>query len=238
MQDGTSTSNNPRSRSSTSYRSTPRAKGPRCSSAWASVRCSCRGAPPEWLYSGAPDEATALAWAAAEGKKGRRTLAIAWKDVPAAQRTVGPDDERAMAPAGIVSFADPLKSTTRAAVQEAERLGVRVKIITGDSKDVAGWVGVETGLTDDAEAVLMGDEFERMTDEAKAVAVDRYDVFARTTPTQKFDIVRTLERTHLVGFLGEGFNDAPSDMRLPRAPVSGVQVHFGSVSASQVKPPP
>jgi Mg2+-importing ATPase len=115
-----------------------------------------------------------------------------------------------MTPAGIISFADVLKPTTRTAVQHAERLGVRVKILTGDSKEVAGWVGVETGLTDDPAEVLLGDEFERMTSEEKAAAVERYDVFARTNPTQKFDIVKTLEETHLVGFLGEGFNDAPA----------------------------
>jgi Mg2+-importing ATPase len=63
-----------------------------------------------------------------------------------------------------------------------------------------------------------------MTDEAKAAAVERYDVFARTTPTQKFDIIRTLEKTHLVGFLGEGFNDAPA---LKMAHV-GLAVHGAS----------
>jgi Mg2+-importing ATPase len=168
-----------------------------------------RGAP-ERLYAGAPDETAALAWAAAEGQKGRRVLAVAFKEAPAEQRSVSPADERGMTPIGIISFADPLKPTTRAAVRQAERLGVRVKILTGDSKDVAGWVGVETGLTDDAAEVLLGDEFERMTREEKLAAVERYHVFARTTPTQKFEIVKTLEEKHLVGFLGEGFNDAPA----------------------------
>jgi Mg2+-importing ATPase len=169
-----------------------------------------RGAP-ERVYAGAPDEAAALAWAAGEGQKGRRVLAVAFKEVPAAeQRAVVPEDERGMTPVGIICFADVLKPTTRTAVEQAERLGVRVKILTGDSKEVAGWVGVETGLTDDATEVLLGDEFERMTSEERAAAVERYDVFARTTPTQKFEIVKALEQTHLVGFLGEGFNDAPA----------------------------
>jgi len=169
-----------------------------------------RGAP-ERLYAGASDETAALVWAAAEGQKGRRVLAVAYKDLPTAgQRAVGPEDERGLTPVGIIAFADPLKPTTRAAVQQAERLGVRVKILTGDSKEVAGWVGVETGLTTDPAAVLLGDEFERMTREDRASAVERFDVFARTTPTQKFEIVKTLEEQHLVGFLGEGFNDAPA----------------------------
>jgi Mg2+-importing ATPase len=169
-----------------------------------------RGAP-ERLYAGFPDETQALAWAASEGQKGRRVLAIAHKDVTAAgPRAIGPEDERDLTPVGIISFADPLKPTTRAAVEQAERLGVQVKILTGDSKEVAGWVGVETGLTDDPKAVLLGDDFERMTHEERASAVERYDVFARTTPTQKFAIIKALEEKHLVGFLGEGFNDAPA----------------------------
>jgi Mg2+-importing ATPase len=183
-----------------------------------------RGAP-ERLYAGAADEAVALAWAAAEGKKGRRVLAVAFKHVETERRQgLGLDDEHGLAPVGILSFADPLKPTARAAVRQAERLGVRVKILTGDSKEVAGWVGVETGLTDDAAEVLLGDEFERMTAAEKAAAVERYDVFARTTPTQKFDIVKALEETHLVGFLGEGFNDAPA---LKMAHV-GLAVHGAS----------
>jgi Mg2+-importing ATPase len=169
-----------------------------------------RGAP-ERLYAGAADGPAALAWAAAEGLKGRRVLAVAYKDVPSGgPQQVGPEDELGLAPVGIMSFADPLKPTARAAVQQAERLGVRVKIVTGDSKEVAGWVGVETGLIDDPSAVLLGDEFEGMTGGEKSSAVERYHIFARTTPTQKFDIVRTLEEQHLVGFLGEGFNDAPA----------------------------
>jgi Mg2+-importing ATPase len=183
-----------------------------------------RGAP-EALYAGAADAATALDWAAREGQKGRRVLAVAWKEAPAGlSRPIGADEERGLMPVGIVSFADPLKPTTKQAVEDAGRLGVRVKIITGDSKEVAGWVGVETGLTNDPSTVLLGDEFERMSDEERASAVERYDVFARTTPTQKLDIIRVLQTRHLVGFLGEGFNDAPA---LKMAHV-GLAVHGAS----------
>jgi Mg2+-importing ATPase len=188
-----------------------------------------RGAP-ERVYEGAPDEAAALAWAADEGRKGRRLLAVAYADVSiAVPRPLSPEDEGGLTPVGIISFADPLKPTARAAVQQAARLGVRVKILTGDSKEVAGWVGVETGLIEDPAAVLLGDEFQRLAPDEQATAVGRYDVFARTTPTQKFDIIRTLERTHLVGFLGEGFNDAPA---LKMAHV-GLAVHGASDIAQE-----
>jgi Mg2+-importing ATPase len=169
-----------------------------------------RGAP-EKVYAGASDETKALAWAAREGEKGRRVIAVAYKEIRAEdERTLDPEDERGLTPVGILSFADPLKPTTMRAVRQAERLGVRVKIVTGDSKEVAGWVGVETGITKDPAKVLLGDEFERMTEAERASAVEGYDVFARTTPAQKFDIIKKLEEKHLVGFLGEGFNDAPA----------------------------
>jgi Mg2+-importing ATPase len=169
-----------------------------------------RGAP-ENAYAGATDETEALSWAAREGAKGRRVLAVAYKEMPVGSKhTVGAEDEQGLTPVGILSFADPLKPTTTKAVRHAERLGVKVKILTGDSKEVAGWVGVEAGITKDPAKVLLGDDFERMSEQEKASAVERYDVFARTTPTQKFDIIKKLEEKHLVGFLGEGFNDAPA----------------------------
>jgi Mg2+-importing ATPase len=187
-----------------------------------------RGAP-ERVYRGSSDEREALAWATAEGHKGRRVLAVAVKAVPVDARRALAEDEDAMTPVGILSFADPLKPTARAAVQHAERLGVRVKILTGDSREVAGWVGVEAGISDDPAEVLLGDEFERLSDGEKLAAVERYDVFARTTPTQKFEIVKTLERTHLVGFLGEGFNDAPA-LRIAHV---GLAVHGASDIAQE-----
>jgi Mg2+-importing ATPase len=183
-----------------------------------------RGAP-EQVYAGAADRTSALEWAAEEGRKGRRVLAVARGDVTrAGQEDLGPDDERTLMPLGILSLADPLKPTAAAAIREAGRLGVRVKIVTGDSKEVAGWVGVEMGLIADPSAVLLGDEFERLSAAERAAAVERCDVFARTTPTQKLEIVRSLEARHLVGFLGEGFNDAPA-LKLAHV---GLAVHGAS----------
>jgi Mg2+-importing ATPase len=150
-------------------------------------------------------------WAAGEGSKGRRVLAIAYKEIHEANKDViTPQDETGLTYVGMVSFKDPLKPSTRMAVAQAERLGVKVKVITGDSKEVAGWVGLEAGIIRDHSEVLLGQDFENMGRDERIQAVERYHVFARTTPSQKFDIIKVLEEKHLVGFLGEGFNDAPA----------------------------
>jgi Mg2+-importing ATPase len=168
-----------------------------------------RGAP-ENVY-GSAFTGEVVDWARNEGIKGCRILAVAYKEIHEQDKqSVEPEDEYGFTVAGMVSFTDPLKSSTRHALKEANKLGVQVKIITGDSKEVAGWVGVEAGIIDNAEEVLSSDVFSQMTEAEKLVAVDKYHVFARTLPLQKYEIISLLKHSHLVGFLGEGFNDAPA----------------------------
>jgi len=171
-----------------------------------------RGAP-EAVYaaSGKKMPEDARIWSEEEGKKGCRVLAIGWKAMPKkGHECLCEEDEQRIRVLGMIAFADPLKSSSREALSDAKRLGVRVKIITGDSKEVAGWVGYEAGVISAHDAVLSGEEFDLLNSEEKALAVERYDVFARTTPLQKYAIIALLEKQHLVGFLGEGFNDAPA----------------------------
>lgn len=167
-----------------------------------------RGAPETLANGTRPD---ALAWVREEGKKGRRVLAVAHYDFgehgPA---SITPEAEAQAGFVGVVSFADPLKSSTREALMKAEELGVRVKIITGDAPEVAGWIGKEAGIIMDESEVLLGETFEAMSEPEREEALRRYDIFARTSPTQKYEIIRTLSRSQIVGFLGEGFNDAPA----------------------------
>lgn len=149
-------------------------------------------------------------WIRAEGTKGMRVLAIGWKEITTPLSKLEVADENGLTFLGVISFADPLKSTTKEAVFAAKKLGVQVKIITGDAREVAGWVGYEAGILTDRNDVISGDELNNMSDEEKLIAVDRYNVFARTMPIQKTQIIELLQKNHLVGFLGEGFNDAPA----------------------------
>ena len=155
------------------------------------------------------DETIGL-WVKEEGSKGRRVLAIATGEQEPWVSRVTAETEQGLKITGLISFADPLKSSTREAVLEAKKLGVQVKIITGDAREVGGWVGCEAGIISDRNEVITGNELDKMTLEQKIVAVNRYHVFARTMPLQKTEIIKLLQQQHLVGFLGEGFNDAPA----------------------------
>ncbi len=149
-------------------------------------------------------------WVRTEGEKGCRVITVAWKEVASEVTSLSEADEYDVHVVGTISFADPLKASTREAVQEAKKLGIQVKIITGDAREVGGWVGYEAGILTDKNEVITGDELDKMSPEEKLVAVERYNVFARTMPIQKDEIILLLQKKHLVGFLGEGFNDAPA----------------------------
>ena len=146
---------------------------------------------------------------AAEGRLGHRTLAVAEK-VAAAENPVELKQERDFSLLGVVSFMDTIKPSTFEAIQSAKELGVRVIVITGDSREVAGAVGHEIGLTGSPDKVISGSEWEAMAEEEREKALEEYNVFYRVSPEQKFMLVSALHEKKMVGFLGEGINDAPA----------------------------
>ncbi|MDP2934693.1 MAG: HAD-IC family P-type ATPase, partial [bacterium] len=85
-----------------------------------------------------------------------------------------------------------------------------VKIVTGDSKEVAGYVAKEIGLIKDAKEVILGQEIELLDGEEFLRACEKYSIFARVSPQTKYRIVEALSKKHEIGFLGEGINDAPA----------------------------
>jgi len=139
-----------------------------------------------------------------EGFDGKRVLAIAYKNMPSRH------DESGLTFLGYFVFEDPLKSTATEAIKLAEKLGVSIKIITGDSKQVAGYVAKKTGLIHSNENVVLGSQLEKMTTEDFEDACERELVFARISPSLKHEIIKTLQIRHEVGFVGEGVNDAPA----------------------------
>ena len=111
--------------------------------------------------------------------------------------------------AGFVTFFDPPMEGVAEALRALRRDGVVVKILTGDNELVAQHVCGQVGL--DSARIVGGDEIERMTDSALAAVAERTTVFARVSPAQKTRIILALKsRNHVVGFLGDGINDAPS----------------------------
>lgn len=151
-----------------------------------------------------------LAWVAAQGKLGRRVIAVAHKPEAARVSTYTSKDEVALTYVGLISFEDPIKPSTHGAIREAKHLGVQVKIITGDGPEVAGAVACTVGLVKMPGDVLTGAAFEALTPAAQLKAVDEHHVFARVSPEQKFKIIELLQKKYEVGFLGEGINDAPA----------------------------
>jgi P-type Mg2+ transporter len=139
---------------------------------------------------------------------GSRVLAVAYAVVPA-QAVYVARDERELVLAGFVTFFDPPMEGVAEALRALRRDGVVVKILTGDNELVAQHVCGQVGL--DSARVVGGDEIERMTDSALAVVAERATVFARVSPAQKTRIILALKsRNHVIGFLGDGINDAPS----------------------------
>jgi Mg2+-importing ATPase len=140
--------------------------------------------------------------------KGCRVLAVAYREVPP-QSSYRATEERDLVLVGYVTFFDPPLEDAAAVLGALRRDGVTIKILTGDNELVArqicSQVGLETGR------IVKGQELDRMTDAALAHAAEQTTVFARVSPAQKNRILIALKkRGHVVGFLGDGINDAPS----------------------------
>lgn len=143
-----------------------------------------------------------------EGEEGRRVLAIAFKKIEKDKVTA--QDEKGLTFLGYFVFEDPLKPSTQEAVKLAKKMGVKIKVITGDSKEVAGYVAKKIKLITNTKEVVSAEELEKMTPEEFDDACDQSQIFARISPQLKYRIVKSLEKRFEVGFLGEGINDAPA----------------------------
>ena len=140
--------------------------------------------------------------------RGFRVLAVAWRPADRiAGLTVG--DERDLVLAGFLTFADPPLESTAESIAALSRDGVQVKILTGDNELVTRYVCAQVGI--DCKEVVLGDDLARIDDVALAHVAEEANVFARVSPAQKSRIILALKhRSHVVGFLGDGINDAPS----------------------------
>jgi Mg2+-importing ATPase len=152
--------------------------------------------------------AAALAVADELACDGSRVLAVARRAV-APQPAYRHDDEHDLELVGFLAFSDPPARGVDRAIAALRADGVEVKIVTGDSERVARAVCERAGVA--VQDVLTGAELDRMTDPALSERAQRVQVFARVTPMQKRRIIAALSaRGRVVGFLGDGINDAPS----------------------------
>src|SRR6185503_10694879 len=144
------------------------------------------------------------AWTA----RGIRVLAVASRTVDAEAGTAR-DAERELSFEGFLTFLDRPKQDAAATLRALAGLGVSVKIITGDSKAVAQHVARLVAMPD--ARVLTGSELQRLSDEALWRVAESTDLFVEVDPNQKERIILALKKMgHVVGFLGDGINDAPA----------------------------
>ena len=143
-----------------------------------------------------------------KGAEGFRVLAVATRRV-AAEADYDRDDERDMTFRGLLVLHDPPKADAQNTIHDLNRLGIRIKVISGDNRYVTAHLAESVGL--DAASMLTGEELATLKDEALWHLAPRTDLFVEVDPQQKERIVRALQRTgHSVGYLGDGINDAPA----------------------------
>ena len=139
---------------------------------------------------------------------GFRVLAVATKDLPGKQ-ICHKDDERDLLLRGYVAFLDPPKDTAAHALAGLHSHGVAVKILTGDNHLISRKVCKDVGLS--ADPMLLGSDVEKMSDAELAEGAESVALFARLSPAHKERVIRLLRgKGHVVGFMGDGINDAPA----------------------------
>ena len=139
---------------------------------------------------------------------GFRVLAIAFKDL-AKKPSYSKEDECDLILKGYVAFLDPPKDSAQAAIRAMHEHGIAVKVLTGDNDLVSRKICQEVGIPIDR--AVLGHEVENSSDAELAEMADRNTLFARLSPAHKQRIIKALQaKGHVVGFLGDGINDAPA----------------------------
>ncbi|MBB3211588.1 Mg2+-importing ATPase [Herbaspirillum sp. Sphag1AN] len=141
--------------------------------------------------------------------EGLRVVAVAAKDLPPTKEVYSVADESDLVLIGYIAFLDPPKESTKPALAALRDHGVTVKILTGDNELVTAKICRQVGL--EVDGMMLGSQVEKMSDAELSEIVDKTTVFAKLSPTHKERIVRVLhDKGHVVGFMGDGINDAPA----------------------------
>jgi Mg2+-importing ATPase len=142
-------------------------------------------------------------------QEGLRVVAVAIRELPPLRESYSVADESGLTLIGYIAFLDPPKESTAPALLALKNHGVSVKILTGDNERVTAKICREVGLP--VSGLITGAEVEAMDDAELAARAEHCSVFARLTPSHKERIVHLLRmQGHVVGFLGDGINDAPA----------------------------
>lgn len=143
------------------------------------------------------------------GRKGLRVLAVAKATMNRKER-YSSEDIKDLDYLGLIVFEDPIKHTAKLAIKQAELMGIKIKILTGDAPEVAMHVAQEAGIMVAEHEVLTGTDLQDMGVSHRIEAIKNTKIFARVNPQQKYEILQVFNQHHSVMFLGEGINDAPA----------------------------
>ena len=157
-------------------------------------------------------------------------ISIAVAEKPIAKKKYDKQDESQMILVGFLLFSDPPKHSSKKSIELLQDLSVDIKVISGDDPIITRKICNEVGLGIIKNRVIVGTELENISPEKLDEFTAKYNVFARITPVQKFQIVQSLSRqNHTVGFLGDGINDAPA-LKLAHV---GISVESGTGIAKE-----
>jgi Mg2+-importing ATPase len=141
--------------------------------------------------------------------EGFRVLAVAYKDFEQPKNVYTKDDEQNLILKGYIAFLDPPKSSTKKTIEAIKDLGIEFKVLTGDNELVTKKICSEVGLN--IRGFATGEQVEKADDATLGEMVKTTTVFARLSPLQKERVIHALHKNgHIVGYLGDGINDAPA----------------------------
>jgi Mg2+-importing ATPase len=141
--------------------------------------------------------------------EGYRCLAIAYREFPREQARFTTRDESALILLGYIAFLDPPKDSSAKALKLLKETGVQVKILTGDNALVTGKICRDVGL--EVHRIVTGEDLDRMSQEEFAKSVIEANVMVKLSPLQKERVIESLRQGgHVVGYMGDGINDAPA----------------------------
>lgn len=141
--------------------------------------------------------------------EGYRCLAIAYREFPREKTRFTVQDETGLVLLGYIAFLDPPKDSTAKAIKLLKEIGVQVKILTGDNALVTGKICRDVGL--EVRKIVSGEELGRMSQKELFPAVADADILVKLSPLQKELVIESLRQNgHVVGYMGDGINDAPA----------------------------
>ncbi|HKU18900.1 MAG TPA: magnesium-translocating P-type ATPase [Candidatus Saccharimonadales bacterium] len=141
-------------------------------------------------------------------RDGFRVLAIATKEI-GTEKHYEPNDEAALNFQGFLAFLDPARESVTETLRRLQQMGIGIKVITGDNALVTQKIARDINLS--VEGALTGDELAQMSTRELATVVETTTIFARVNPEQKLQIIQALQQNgHVIGYMGDGINDAPS----------------------------